>query len=220
MTLTQLEVFVTLAECRSFSRAALRLGVTQSAVSHVLRALEKEYGVSLAQREAREFSLTEPGQLLLLRAREMLALASTLGQEMSDAKGLKTGTLRIGSFGPTSTLHLLPPLLAQFKKRYPQVQVRIDEESDEVIDQWLLEKRVEIGFVVLPDERFDVKLLMHDEMVAILPARHPLAKKRSVPVEAFDGLDFALTEAGGRRWSSLFLNAMARGQTSCIASRK
>lgn len=196
MTLAQLEVLITLDECRSFSRAAMRLGTTQSAVSHALRALETQFGVKLAQRDASGVTMTDAGERLLLRAREMTALAATMTQELGDAKELKTGTLRIGSFGPTSTVNLLPPLLAAFKKRHPGAQVRIEEESDEVIDGWLLQKRVELGFVVVPDERFEVLPLVQDEFVAILPAAHPLARHKAVPVSALTGLDFVLTEAG------------------------
>jgi DNA-binding transcriptional LysR family regulator len=196
MTLAQLEVLITLDECRSFSRAAMRLGTTQSAVSHALRALETQFGVKLAQRDASGVTMTDAGERLLLRAREMTALAATMTQELGDAKELKTGTLRIGSFGPTSTVNLLPPLLAAFKQRHPGAQVRIEEESDEVIDGWLLQKRVELGFVVVPDERFEVLPLVQDEFVAILPAGHPLAQHKAVPVSALTGLDFVLTEAG------------------------
>ncbi len=196
MTLAQLEVLITLDECRSFSRAAMRLGTTQSAVSHALRALETQFGVKLAQRDASGVTMTDAGERLLLRAREMTALAATMTQELGDAKELKTGTLRIGSFGPTSTVNLLPPLLGAFKKRHPGAQVRIEEESDEVIDGWLLQKRVELGFVVVPDERFEVLPLVQDEFVAILPVDHPLAKLKAVPVSALTGLDFVLTEAG------------------------
>ncbi len=196
MTLAQLEVLITLDECRSFSRAAMRLGTTQSAVSHALRALETQFGVKLAQRDASGVTMTDAGERLLLRAREMTALAATMTQELGDAKELKTGTLRIGSFGPTSTVNLLPPLLAAFKKRHPGAQVRIEEESDDVIDGWLLQKRVELGFVVVPDERFEVLPLVQDEFVAILPAGHALAKLKAVPVSALTGLDFVLTEAG------------------------
>ncbi len=197
MTLTQLEVLIALAECRSFSRAAMRLGTTQSAVSHALRALESQFAVKLAQRDASGVLMTDAGERLLLRAREMTALAATMTQELTDARDLKTGTLRIGSFGPTSTMHLLPPWLAEFRKRYPDVQLRIEEESDEVVDQWLLEKRVELGFVIVPDERFEVLPLVQDEFVAILPAKHPLAKRPAVPISALTGLDFVLSEAGG-----------------------
>jgi DNA-binding transcriptional LysR family regulator len=197
MTLTQLSVWIALVDARSFSRAAMRLGMTQSGVSHAIASLEKQFQVSLIDRNAVDFSLTQAGLQFSIRAREMLALSDTVTQEMSDLRGLRLGTLRIGSFGPTSTLRILPPLLATFKQNFPQVQVRIEEESDEVIDQWLLEKRVELGFVVAPDPRFEVKLLANDEFVAILPANHPLAKLKAIPIGAFDGLDFVLTEAGG-----------------------
>lgn len=197
MTLAQLEVLIALAECRSFSRAAMRLGTTQSAVSHALRALETQFGVRLAQRDASGVQMTDAGLRLLGRAREMTALAATMSQELTDARAMKTGTLRIGSFGPTSTMHLLPPWLAGFKKTHPDVQLRIEEESDEVIDQWLLEKRVELGFVLVPDERFEVMPLVRDEFVAVLPADHPLAEAPSVLISDLSGLDFVLTEAGG-----------------------
>lgn len=196
MTLAQLEVLIALDECRSFSRAAMRLGTTQSAVSHALRALETQFAVKLALRDASGVAMTDAGRTLLLRAREMTALAATMTQELGDARALKTGTLRIGSFGPTSTMHLLPPLLAAFRKRHPDVQVRIDEDGDEVVDQWLLNKRVELGFVVVPDERFELLPLVEDEFLAVLPARHPLARLGAVPITALTGVDFALTEAG------------------------
>lgn len=197
MTLTQLEVLIALDECRSFSRAAMRLGTTQSAVSHALRALETQFAVKLALRSAAGVSMTDAGERLLLRAREMTALAATMAQELGDARQLKTGTLRIGSFGPTSTMHLLPPCLATFQQSHPAVQVRIEEDSDEVIDQWLLQKRVELGFVVMPDERFEVLPLVRDEFVVILPIGHPLAALPAVPINAMNGLDFVLSEAGG-----------------------
>ena len=78
MTLTQLEVLIALDECRSFSRAAMRLGTTQSAVSHALRALETQFAVKLALRNAAGVSMTDAGERLLLRAREMTALAATM----------------------------------------------------------------------------------------------------------------------------------------------
>jgi DNA-binding transcriptional LysR family regulator len=197
MTLSQLEVLIALDECRSFSRAAMRLGTTQSAVSHALRALEGQFAVKLVLRNAAGVSMTDAGERLLLRAREMTALAATMTQELGDARQLKTGTLRIGSFGPTSTMHLLPPCLAAFKQSHPAVQVRIEEDSDEVIDEWLLQKRVEIGYVIVPDERFEVLPLVQDEFVVILPPGHPLADLPAVPITAMNGLDFVLAAAGG-----------------------
>jgi DNA-binding transcriptional LysR family regulator len=197
MTLTQLDTLIALADSLSFSRAAMRLGITQSAVSHSLRALESQFGVKLAYRNASGVQMSDAGLRLVLRAREMTALAETMQQELTDAKALKTGTLRIGSFGPTSSMQLLPPWLAIFKARYPNVEMHIEEDSDEVIDQWLLSKRVELGFVVMPDVRFDVMPVIKDEFVAILPSKHRLAKRSTLPISAFTDQDFVLSEAGG-----------------------
>jgi DNA-binding transcriptional LysR family regulator len=197
MTLKQLEVLIALAECRSFARTAMRMGTTQSAVSHTLRTLEKDLGVRLAERDASSFKITDAGQQLLQRAREMTVLAEVIQQEMMDTRELKTGTLRIGSFGPTSTMHLLPPWLGAFKKMHPKVQVRIDEDADEVIDQWLLEKRVELGFVLEPDDRFEIHTVAYDEFVVILPINHPLSKLKRIPIQALNGEEFIMSEAGG-----------------------
>jgi DNA-binding transcriptional LysR family regulator len=90
------------------------------------------------------------------------------------------GTLRIASFGATSSLRLLPQLLARYQSAHPLVEVQIEEATDDVVVQWLLERRVELGFVVLPDERFDTLPLTEDELVAVLPSAHPLAARSAV----------------------------------------
>lgn len=196
MTFTQLEVFATLAQAGSFSRAAALLGITQSAVSHALRALEKELGVTLFSRERAVPELTPAGARLLARAHEIRTLHEALVQDAKDARGLREGTLRVGSFGFTSSLRILPDLLARFSARHPGIEVYIDEEDDDTVVRWLMERRVEIGFVVLPDERFETVPLVEDEFTALLPAGHPLVAQPAVSPADFDGQPFVLTEAG------------------------
>jgi DNA-binding transcriptional LysR family regulator len=196
MTFTQLEVIVTLAQARSFSRAAALLGITQSAVSHALRSLEKELGVTLFLRERAEPELTPAGARLLARAHEIRALHEALIQDAKDAQGLREGVLRIGSFGFTSSLRILPELLLRFREQHPGIEVYVDEDSDDTVVQWLTERRVEIGFVVLPDERFETVPLVEDEFVVLLPQGHALARKTAVAVPDLTDLPFVLTEAG------------------------
>ncbi|MGU9857263.1 LysR family transcriptional regulator [Pseudomonas sp. LF245] len=196
MTLTQLEIFSLVAELQGFTSAAHRLGIGQSAVSHAIKALEQEWGVELFRRHQSQVELSDIGQQLLLRARAILGLANTLQQEAADARGMKRGTLRIGSFGPTSSNRLLPPVLARFRLAYPGIEVHIDEGPDRQVMQWLDERRIDVGFVVLEQERFDTFALFEDQLVALLPADHPLASRPAITLEALCDDPFILTEAG------------------------
>lgn len=207
MTFTQLEIFSVLAKVGSFSRAAAALGITQSGVSHAIKLLETELGVSLLNREGGALALTDVGTRLLSRANDILQQKEALLQEASLEQGIARGTLRIASFGATSSLRILPALMAQFQRVHPLVEVQIDEVVDEVVVQWLLERRIELGFVVLPDERFDTLPLVTDELVAVLPASHPLASKKTVSAKDFHNRPFIRTSAGSGPHIDQFLGA-------------
>lgn len=207
MTLTQLEIFSQVAELRGFTLAAHQLGISQSAVSHAMKLLEQELGVELLRRHQSQVELSDIGEQLLLRARAMLGLANTMRQEAADARGMKRGTLRIGSFGPTSSIKLLPNILQHYRQAHPGIEVHIDEGPDRQVVQWLEERRIDIGFVVLPEERFDTFALIEDQMVALLPAAHPLATRSELSLKALCADPFILTEAGSSELVSRLFNA-------------
>lgn len=207
MTLTQLEIFSLVAELRGFTLAAHRLGISQSAVSHAIKSLEQELGVELLRRHQSQVELSDIGEHLLLRARAMLGLANTLRQEAADARGMKRGTLRIGSFGPTSSIKLLPEILRHYRQAHPGIEVHIDEGPDRQVIQWLEERRIDLGFVVLPQERFDTFALIEDQMVALLPRDHPLGKRSALSLKALCDDPFVLTEAGSSELVSRLFNA-------------
>jgi DNA-binding transcriptional LysR family regulator len=196
MTFTQLEVFAALARAGSFSRAAALLGITQSAVSHAVRGLEAELGIALVLREGAQSTLSEAGSRLLARTNDILQQREALLQEATTARGVARGTLRIASFGSTSSLRLLPSLLAAYQRVQPEVEVQIEEQDDATVIRWLLEQRAEIGFVTLPDDRFETVPLAEDEFVAVLPEGHRLAKRRSLHLRDLDGETFIRTGAG------------------------
>ena len=207
MTLTQLEIFSLVAELRGFTAAANRLGISQSAVSHALKSLEQELGVELFRRHQSQVELSDIGQQLLLRARAMLGLANTLRQEAADARGMKSGTLRIGSFGPTSSIKLLPMILLHYRSAHPGIEVHIDEGPDRQVIQWLEERRIDVGFVVLPEDRFDTFMLIEDQLVALLPHDHPLAGHESLSLSDLCHDPFVLTEAGSSELVSRMFSA-------------
>ena len=154
MTFGQLEIFATLAETRGFTAAALRLGVSQPAVSHALKSLEDELGAALFDRSVSPIELTPLGERLVARTREILGLAETMRQEASEYRGVQTGRIHIGSFGATSSLHILPRLLEAFHKEHPGIEVLVEEAPDDEIIRWIEDRRIDLGFVVMPDERF------------------------------------------------------------------
>lgn len=208
MTLTQLEVFAAVAARQGFTAAAAQLKISQSGVSHAIGALEKELGVVLLHRQQGAVTLTDAGHILLGRAQAMLGLAETMRQEAADARGMKRGTLRIGSFGPTSSLRLLPPILAAYRAQYPGIEIHIDEGPDRQVIQWLHDRRIDTGFVVLPEDTFDTYPLLEDHMVALLPSDHSLSSQRNVALSDLCVDPFILTEAGSAELvTRLFLAA-------------
>jgi DNA-binding transcriptional LysR family regulator len=207
MTLTQLEIFSRVAELRGFTAAATQLHISQSAVSHSLKTLEQELGVELIHRQQAQLELTDIGLRLLQRTRAILGLAETMQQEAADARGMKSGTLRIGSFGPTASMRLLPAILNQFWQSYPGIEVHIDEGPDPQVVQWLQERRIDIGFVVLPHERFDTYPLVDDQLVALVPSGHALTLQQSIRLEDLCTDPFILTEAGSAELVSRLFQA-------------
>lgn len=223
MTLTQLEIFAVVAERQGFTTAAAQLNISQSAVSHAIRALEQELGVVLLNRQSGVVELTDIGARLLQRAQAMLGLAETMRQEAADVRGMKQGTLRIGSFGPTSSMRLLPVILQEYRQRYPGIEIHVHEGPDWQVVQWIMDRRVDVGFVTLPEEQFDTYPLIEDQMVALLPKGHPLALKSEVLLKDLCHDPFVLTEAGsGELVSRLFVAAklqpMIRYRTSQLMS--
>jgi DNA-binding transcriptional LysR family regulator len=195
MTFTQLEIFTLVADLRGFTAAALRLGISQSAISHAIKSLEKELGVELIVRQQGAVELTDVGQRLLGRTREILGLADAMQQEVAAARGLNGGVVRVGSFGPTSSLRLLPAVLKAFRERYPGIEVQIDEAGDDEVRQWIQDRRVDVGFVVLPSDSFDTIPLAEDQLMAVFPRAHALAGRHFVAPADMRGEPFIMSEA-------------------------
>jgi DNA-binding transcriptional LysR family regulator len=196
MTFTQLEIFVLVAELAGFTAAGEKLGISQSAVSHALKQLESEWGVTLLSRSKSGVEVTEVGRNLLERVRELLGISEAIHQEISAIRGLNRGVLRIGSFGPSSSLMLLPRILEQYRMSYPGIEIFVEEGTDDAVAQWIAERRVDIGFVVLPDDRFDIQHLVEDQFVAVVPVSHPLATQKSVQLSDLCQHPFIMTTAG------------------------
>lgn len=205
MTFTQLEIFALIAELKSFTATAEKLGISQSAVSHALKSLEQQWGINLISRNQSDIELTTTGQQLLPHVKELLSIANTLEKEVAAIHGLNEGTLRIGSFGASSSIYLLPEILESFRQRYPKIEIYIDEGEDKEVAQWLLERHIEVGFLIMPDERFDTFPLIEDRFVALIPNQFPLAQQLYIDPAQLENCPFIMTMAGSRYQVELIL---------------
>ncbi|USG65002.1 LysR family transcriptional regulator [Brevibacillus ruminantium] len=179
MTLAQLQVFIAVAEAKSFTRAADTLSFTQSAVSQMILSLEKELGVPLFNRGRKGVSTTAIGERMLKQAREILQIISCMKQEASASKGIETGTLRIGSIHTVST-RLLPCLIGSFRKLYPQVEIVLFEGEYAEVNSWITSSVVDVAFTTKPAPEMDYTRLTRDEMMVFVPEDHPLRHEPSL----------------------------------------
>lgn len=173
MTLGQLQVFIAVAETRHFTRAAEMLGFTQSAVSQMIRSLEDDLGVPLFHRSRNGVAPTSIGERMLQHAREILRLTSYMKEEASAARGVETGTLRIGSIHSVSN-KILPGLIGSFRKRFPQVEIVLFEGEYEEVNSWINSSVVDVCFTTSPEKDMTSFPLTRDEMMVFVPEEHPL----------------------------------------------
>ncbi len=170
MNIHQLLVLATIAREGTFSGAALALDTSQASVSRAIAALEEELGVPLLKRGRFGARLTQVGERVLFHSHKMLELRERIDYEVNLEKGLYAGRLRIASFRSAAT-HLLPPILARFRKQFPRVEVSLTELEPAGVEQALREGQVDMGLVPLPrSDEFRVWEVARDEYVALLPA--------------------------------------------------
>ncbi len=197
-TLRQLELLLTLVSSEGIAGAGAKLGMSPSATSHALRALETALGTELIDRNASGVVLTYTGEQVLPHVRDVFASLQLVQATALAGAELKTGLLRLGSFGASATIRVLPPLLERFKARYPGVEVLVTEKPDEQTTRDLIERRLELAAVTLPKADFDTQTLAVDELVAVLPVGHPLAALPAVPLPDMTHDPFVLTRAGSQ----------------------
>ena len=184
MTLRQLEYFVGTAELGTFSAAAQRLHVSQTAVSLALADLERALGVQLFLRRRPHASvLTAPGRELLVRARRVLAEANEFECEAVSAGADVAGTIVVGSF-PTVTPHLMGRVLERLPERYPGLRVELVEDSVQGLQQRLREGMCDVAIMydIGIESGISTTPLYSCSPHIVLRADHPLAGESAVEI--------------------------------------
>ena len=199
MEIRQLRAFVAIAESGTFTAGALRVHVTQAAISMQIRQLETEIGAKVFVRAPRHVILTEAGEQLLRRARHILREHDAALDEIAELAGAERGRLRIGSASAMVLTEQLPSILKDLRKQHPAADIAVTSGTSEVLVDQILAGEVDIAFVSLPVDMRGIKTerLSQDQLVAIASPRHKLAKQRTISAYTLAGERLILGERGG-----------------------
>jgi DNA-binding transcriptional LysR family regulator len=195
----QLRAFVAIAESGTFTAGALRVHVTQAAISMQIRQLETEIGAKVFVRAPRHVILTEAGEQLLRRARHILREHDAALDEIAELAGAERGRLRIGSASAMVLTEQLPAILKELRKQHPAADIAVTSGTSEVLVDQILAGEVDIAFVSLPVDVRGIKTerLSQDQLVAIASPRHKLAKQKTISAYTLAGERLILGERGG-----------------------
>ncbi len=182
---------IAVAEERSFTRAAERCHVVQSALSHQIKALERELGTQLFARTSRRVEVTSAGEAFVASARESLAAAERAVAEAAATTGEVRGTLSVGVI-PTVTAIDLPAVLGAFHRAHPHVHIHMRGGGSDQFIAAIAAGDLDVAVLGLHEAHVDragvaTRLLSSERLVAVLPAVHPLAQRDALALRDLAG---------------------------------
>lgn len=207
MELRHLRYFVAVAEDLNFTKAAARLRLAQPSLTRQIHNLEEEIGVRLLSRSKSHVALTEEGRSFLVDARRILALATESILSVQRLSRGETGQLNI-AYLANSDFELLPETLAAFRQAFPHIALNLFDMAPAEQFRALDTRKIDLGFVGLPPPANSCELrsesIARHRTVAVLSAKHPLARKRQVNLHELKTMFFVglseKTHPGFRDW--------------------
>lgn len=183
-------------EYGSFTKAADALGYTQSSISQMIASLENELSIKLLTRSRYGVKLTLEGTKLYPFIESSIFSYRSMIEKANEIKGLETGTIRVGTVSSV-TCHWMPQLINGFKKKYPNVQFIFHQGDYSLISEWISTGQIDFGFInPLSTVNLKTKTVKSDEMFAILPKKHPLAKNESIKLSDIENESYIMLEEG------------------------
>jgi DNA-binding transcriptional LysR family regulator len=191
MQIESLKVFCDLVETKSFTKAAQINEVTQSAVSQTISALERRFKSLLIERSKKNFRLTQEGEVCYDYAKQILQIHDALQSKLQEIEDVISGNIRLATVY-TIGLHVLPPCVKRFMKRYPTVNVHVEYRRADQVYESVAGNVVDLGLVAYPvrDAKVEIVPLRKDKLALICHPQHPLAKRKSVKLSALKGMKF------------------------------
>ncbi len=187
----QLEEFVAVARAKSFTRAAKELNLSQSALSRSIQKLEHQLGQPLFERKPRGVVLTDLGELLLERAKEILKLVDDTFSLLSEAG--RHGRIRLGAI-PTIAPYFLPGLLRSFAEQHPNITVVVQEDTTDNLIRRCSHGEIDLAILALPviAKYLQVEALFDEELLLVVPPGHALAVSDEITAEAVEDYPFIM----------------------------
>jgi DNA-binding transcriptional LysR family regulator len=193
----RLQVFHTVARLLSFTKAAETLHMTQPAVTFQVRQLEEHFNTRLFDRTHNRISLTDAGKIVFQYADKIFDLYGQMENAVREMTGEISGALTIGA-STTIAEYMLPSLLGDFKEKYPDVTIHLKVSNSDGIVSMVENNAIDLGVVEAPvtNKNLLVENCRTDQLVAISPPNHPLAKKKKVRLEDLLEFSFICREEG------------------------
>ena len=190
--------FLCVAEERSLTKAAERLGYTQSGVSHLISALEEDLQLTLFRRSRSGTELTAEGEQLLPYARKLVYAAEDMERLAANLRGLEWGRIRIGSFSSV-TINWLPEILKLFSRRYPNIEIEVHNGAYAVIEEELAANRTDCSFLTAPANP-DIQFtpLCDDRYFVLMPETAARKWGREVELKSLQDKPFIIPAEGTR----------------------
>jgi len=197
----RLQVFHAVAGVLSFTRAAELLNMTQPAVTHQIRQLEADFDTRLFDRENNRISLTAAGEQVLEYANQIIGLYGEMHESVKSLTGDTSGLVTLGA-STTIAEYMLPGLLGDFLKKFPNVQLRLKVANTEAVVSMVGDNTIDLGIVegVVANQYLLVEDCQADELRVIVPPEHPLAQKATLePGDLLDHPFISREEGSGTR---------------------
>lgn len=185
MSLKQYRAFLKTVECRSVSRSAQAMGMTQSALTQNLGALEKQFGFRLLVRNKAGVRLTQEGRRVYRAIEQVVRADEALQAAVEEVRRSGGDTIRIATFKSVA-VSWLPAMMKAFQAEHPEAEFRLFDGAYAEVDEYVRTGAVDFGFVSLPDAlECDMIPVKEDRLLAVLPQGHPLAEAEAVPTAQF-----------------------------------
>ncbi len=197
MTLAKYEIVQKVAEVQSFTKAAKALGLTQSAISHAITSLEKEFGFPLIHRSRNGVKLTVDGQTMLVAMRQVLQAEELLQQQAAHILGVTKGIVRVGLI-PSISNKWMPSIIHTMAHKFPGIRIELREGDYYEIEQWLMAGELDCGFLNSQNvKQITYTPLAKDPLKCIVYKKHPLYDKEMIELKSVENEPFIMPSYQG-----------------------